>query len=29
LIQDVQTWSFDSKNSMFLVSVGFKIFGKK
>lgn len=29
LIQDVQTWSFDTKNSMFLVSVGFKIFGKK
>ena len=29
MIQDVQTWTFDTKNSMFLISVGFKIFGKK
>jgi len=29
MIEDVQTWSFDSHNGMFLVSVGFKIFGKK
>jgi hypothetical protein len=29
MIQDVQNWSFDTKNSTFLVSVGFKILGKK
>ena len=29
MIQDVQNWKFDSHNGMFLVSVGFKIFGKK
>lgn len=29
MIEDVQNWSFDSHNGMFLVSLGFKIFGKK
>ncbi|MBC8392927.1 MAG: PorT family protein [Deltaproteobacteria bacterium] len=30
MIKDVQNnWTFDSHNGMFLVSVGFKIFGKK
>jgi hypothetical protein len=29
MIQDVQTWSFDTQNSMFQISLGFKIFGKK
>lgn len=29
MIQDVQNWQFDSHNGMFLVSVGFKILGKK
>ncbi|MFH1296285.1 MAG: porin family protein [Bacteroidota bacterium] len=29
MIQDAQNWTFDSHNGMFLVSVGFKIFGKK
>jgi hypothetical protein len=29
LIADAQTYQFDSKNQMFVVSLGFKIFGKK
>ncbi|MBL7111088.1 MAG: PorT family protein, partial [Bacteroidales bacterium] len=29
MIQDVKNWTFDSHNGMFLVSVGFKIFGEK
>lgn len=29
MIEDVQNWQFDSHNGMFLISVGFKIFGKK
>lgn len=29
MITDVQNWQFDSHNGMFLVSVGFKILGKK
>jgi len=29
MIQDVQNYSFNTQNSMFLVSLGFKIFGKK
>ena len=29
LIQDAQNYSFNTQNSMFLVSLGFKIFGKK
>jgi hypothetical protein len=29
LIKDVDNWQFDSRNSMWVVSLGFKIFGKK
>ena len=29
MITDAQNWQFDSHNGMFLISVGFKIFGKK
>jgi len=29
LIKDAGTWQFDTKNSMWVVSVGFKIFGSK
>ena len=29
LIKDAQTWQFDTKNGMFLISVGFRVFGSK
>jgi len=29
MIEDVQNWQFDSHNGMFMISVGWKIFGKK